>query len=518
MRRREFLSTVGSMLSASQRASDRQPYSSKSPRPNIVLLMADQWRFDCMGAYGNKVVRTPNLDHLAAEGTRFSCAYSSTPTCTPARSALLTGLSPWHHGMLGMTNMASRYPFEKARALAEARYRTIAIGNNHYHPIRNAHGYQQMIVDEHCSYWFSKNTKEAVHSEASGEERCDYEAWFWSQLPTGDPHASGLSWNDHRGRAFPLPEQFHATRWTGDTAVNFLRTYNKPDPFFLKVSFIRPHSPYDPPARFFRMYEDADLPRPFVARWAERYEQRSDAGNNIWHGKLDASEVRRSRQGYYGSVSFVDEQIGRILGTLEERKMLEGTAVIFLSDHGDMLGDQNLWRKSYAYEPSARIPMLLRLPSGLQAERGMVVSQPVELRDVLPTLLELAGAAQPDHMDGASLLSLIQGKKERWRSHIDLEHNICYSPANHWNALSDGTWKYIFHAQEGEEQLFHLAEDPHEMSNLVGVGKHEVELRKWRNHLIEHLSERGDRFVKNGKLALRPQGMMLSPNFPGYAS
>jgi len=490
---------------------------SKRARPNILLLMADQLRADCLGCYGNRVIHTPNIDRIASEGVTFTGAYTSVPSCTPARSALLTGLSPWHHGMLGMTNFASRYPLEKPRALAEAGYFTTAIGKNHFYPIRNPHGYHQMLLDEHCSYWFGK-AEHDLAAAASSEERCDYEAWFWSQMPTGNPHATGLGWNDYRGKAFVLPERLHATTWTGDTAVNFIRTYQRPEPFFLKVSFIRPHSPYDPPPRLMKKYEDASIPPAAAGNWARRYIPRSGPSNDIWHGELPPAEIRRSRQAYYGSVSHVDEQIGRILETLDQRKLLDQTLIVFLSDHGDMLGDQHLWRKTYAYEPSAHIPMLMRWPTGmLSSPRGIKRREPVELRDILPTFLEAAGTSASRPIDGRSLLSLVREEGRGWREWIDLEHNICYSPANHWNALTDTHWKYLFHAQDGEEQLFHLDEDPKELRDLAGDSRYEPTLRKWRSRIVEHLSERGEEFVKNGQLALRPQGRMLSPNFPGSA-
>jgi len=446
---------------------------------------------------------------------RFDCAYTSTPSCTPARSALLTGLSPWHHGMLGMVKMATRYPLEKPRALAQAGYYTAMVGKNHFSPMRNSHGYHQMFLDEHCSYWYHK-AKPA--DAAASEERCDYEAWFWSQAPNSDPHATGLSWNDYRGRAFALPENLHATRWTGDTAVNFLKTYERPEPFFLKVSFIRPHSPYDPPGRCLKQYESTAIPKAVAGDWAKRYEPRSDASNDIWHGKMPAEEVRQSREAYWASVSFVDEQIGRILETLDQRGILDETLIVFLSDHGDMLGDHNLWRKTYAYEQSARVPMLMRWPTGLvSAERGQHMSQPVELRDILPTFLEASGASVPAGLDGRSLLSLVRNKGEGWRPWIDLEHNICYSPENHWNALTDGRTKYIFHARDGEQQLFDLKKDPQELRDLAGDAAHADTLRTWRGRMLEHLSERGDEFVKGGTLALRPKGRATSPKFPGYS-
>jgi arylsulfatase A-like enzyme len=416
--------------------------------------------------------------------------------------------------MLGMTAMARQYPLEKPRALRETGYHTVTIGKQHFFPMRNGHGYEQMILDEHCPC--GNGPQALAAAVAKGPvERSDYESWFYSQAPNLDPHATGLWWNDYPAKAFALPERLHATHWTGDTAVNFLNSWQGSQPFFLKVSFIRPHSPYDPPERFMKMYEDAALPEARAGKWAERYVPRNSERTDIWHGRLSAQEIRRSRQGYYGCVSQVDEQIGRILEALEKRGWLEETLILFTSDHGDMTGDQNLWRKSYAYEPSAHIPMLMRWPAGLLAsKRGIEMAQPVELRDVLPTFLDAAGTEPARQIDGRSLLSLVRHNGAGWREFIDLEHDICYSPENHWNALTDGRWKYIFHARDGEEQLFDLGRDPHELEDLAGNTAFEAELRRWRQRLIGHFAERGEPFLKGGKLGLRPKGMPHGPNFP----
>ncbi len=214
-------------------------------------------------------------------------------------------------------------------------------------------------------------------------------------------------------------------------------------------------------------------------------------------------------------MSHVDEQIGRILDVLERRKMLDETLIVFLSDHGDMLGDHHLWRKTYAYEHSARIPMLMRWPKGMLSDkRGLTRPEPVELRDILPTFLEAAAQSPRRPIDGRSLLSLVRNEGRGWRDWIDLEHNICYSPTNHWNALTDGKWKYIFHARDGEQQLFNLEKDRQELHDLASDTQYQSTLNKWRGRLTEYLSERGSEFVKGGELALRPQGRMTSPNFP----
>jgi choline-sulfatase len=469
-------------------------------RPHVLLLMADQFRADTLGAAGHPAVRTPHLDRLAREGAQFRSAYSSTPTCTPARAALLTGLSPWRHGMLGYSKLAEKYPFEMPRAMHERGYYTFVIGKCHYAPQRNLHGFDGALLDE-------------SGRAQSPEFRSDYRAWFASMAPNLDPDATGIGWNDHRAAEYALPEELHPTRWMGDTASRFIGTYQRPQPFFLKVSFARPHSPYDPPARLMRAYADAPIPEARVGQWAARYAPRSDGGDALWHGRLDAAIVRRSRQGYLGSVSFVDEQIGRILEALEKRGWLEETLILFTADHGDMTGDHHLWRKSYAYEASARIPMLMRWPRGLSsAPRGQTLAHPAELRDILPTCLDAAGRPQ-EGLDGRSLLDAAAGKPG-WRETIDLEHNVCYAPENHWNALTDGRVKYVYHAMRGEEQLFDLAADPAELRDLAPEPAHEATLRSWRARMVAHLEVRGDAWVKNGRLQPRPRSMPFSPNYP----
>ncbi|HOB74505.1 MAG TPA: arylsulfatase [Phycisphaerae bacterium] len=497
-------------------------------RPNILLLMADQMRGDCLGVDGNSVIRTPHLDRLATEGARFRCAYSSTPSCTPARAALLTGLSPWRHGMLGYHRVAPKYPREMQQMLRDAGYYTMAVGKLHYSPQRNLHGFHFALLDE------SRRAE-------SPDFRSDYRSWFYSMAPTLDPDATGIGFNDYRAGAYKLPEELHPTRWTGDVAVRFLKEYRGSEPFFLMVSFARPHSPYDPPERFLKVYADAEVPPAAIGDWAGRHDVQVDPQDNApWHGNLGPDIVRAARRAYYGNISFIDEQIGRILAVLAKRGLLENTLILFTSDHGDMLGDHHLWRKTYAYEGSARIPLLVRWPASLaatrDAPRGQVRAEPVELRDILPTFLEAAGIAEPEAQaresapfDGRSLLNLLHGKaggtshgeagvSPAWRPYIDLEHSQSYRGSGWWNALTDGQWKYILHAHTGQEQLFDLQNDPHELTDLAPHPAHRETLETWRHRLERHLGERGEPYVKDGRLQMKRQNILLSPNYPQDAS
>ena len=495
--RRQLIQAL-SMAAASAPAQTTRRAASK---PNVLFLMADQHRGDCLHADGNPAAITPNLDRIANEGARFRCAYTSTPSCTPARSCLLTGMSPWNHGMLGYGRVAQKYPVELPRLMKEAGYFTTAIGKLHYSPQRNYHGYDLALLDE-------------SGREESIDFRSDYRSWFYTEAPNLDPDATGVGWNDYKGKPYVLPERLHPTRWTTDAATHFLENYQRPEPFFLKVSFARPHSPYDPPQRWMDRFRDG-VPAPHIAPWAARYEERNSARDDIWHGRVSDEETRTARQAYHGSVAFVDEQIGRILEALEKRGLLEETLILYTSDHGDMTGDHNMWRKSYAYEPSARVPMLMRWPKGmLGAQRGQVRNEPVELRDIPATILAAGGASLPVPIDGRSLADCVAKSGAGWRGWIDLEHDVCYSKENHWSALTSDREKYIFHARDGEEMLFDLAADPHEMNNLAADPAASSRLREWRGRMVKHLEPRGDAFVKGGKLALRPESILYSSNYP----
>ena len=190
----------------------------------------------------------------------------------------------------------------------------------------------------------------------------------------------------------------------------FCGTTKEPQPFFLKVSFERPHSPYDPPKRWWDRYDSRAAAGAIRRVGGRSIKARSDNGRAPWHGDLGDAAVENARRGYYGSVSFVDEQIGRILETLDRQGVLKRTLIVYLSDHGDMLGDQYLWRKSYAYQGSARIPMIVHWPDGITPR---VAENPVEIRDVLPTFLAAAGVPIPKGVDGVSLLNRAESGEAR---------------------------------------------------------------------------------------------------------
>lgn len=498
----------------------------KENKINILFIMADQHRGDLIGARGAHWLETPNLDKLAHEGIIFTKAYSSIPSCFPARTAILTGMSPWESGQLGYKPIAN-YPFEMPRILTNSGYRTHAVGKNHFTPMRNKHGYQTLELEES---WYTSRRGEHASTEAKkdipfpDDEKSDYTLFFENQMPDKNLNESGLGYTDHRGGiSFPHKEEVHATNWTADRAIDFLNLYNEDKPWLLKVSFVRPHPPFDPPKRWLNHYKDTKIPEPNIGNWSkEKYG--SETGSleetpTAYFGNFPQEEIESSRRSYYAAISHVDEQIGRVIKALEERGELENTLILYTSDHGDMMGDHHLWRKCRALEGAANIPMIIRWPEnmGVKKERGLVSDKLVELRDVMPTFLDAADIKHPIKVDGKSMFRVISGKS--WRKILDLEHAQIYEDENAWTALTDGNYKYIYHTLTGKQQLFNLKNDPSEMNDLCSDKfneNHKNLIQKWRKKMIQHLKIRGEHWVKNGDLVIQEESIYYGENHPMY--
>lgn len=483
-------------------------YLAAQQKPHIILIVSDQHRGDAMHCMGNSSVITPNLDALADDGTLFLNGYSSTPSSTPARSGLLTGLSPWHHGMLGYGRVGSRYRYEMPQMLRDLNYYTFGIGKMHWFPQKALHGFHGTLVDESGRV----ETDDFIS---------DYRLWFQMQAPGLNPDSTHIGWNDHGAATYRLPEELHPTAWTGEMAQEMIHNYKhgSGQPLFLKVSFARPHSPYDPPQRFADMYKDKDVPAPCVGEWCKDKDYAvlknvSDAPSDAAYGNFGDEYAKNSRRYYYANVTFIDEEIGKIVQALKEEGMYDNALICYISDHGDMLGDHYHWRKTYPYEGSVHVPYIVKWPSSCGFPKDGKVDAPVELRDVLPTFLEMAGGQIPADMDGQSLVRLMDESGRSWRKYIDLEHATCYSPDNYWCALTDGKIKYVWRFHTGAEELFDLESDPHEMKNVVNDKKYHERLEKLRAAMVQHLSERGEEFVKNGKLQVLKRTVLYSPLFP----
>ena len=480
----------------------------KAPqKPHVILIMTDQQRGDAMGCMGNEQIITPNMDALAADGYLFTNGYTSAPSSTPARAGLLTGQSPWHHGLLGYGKVASHYKYEMPQMLRDCGYYTMGVGKMHWHPQRATHGFHTTIIDE----------SGRVEDE---NFMSDYRQWFQMMAPGMNPDKTGVKWNEHGAKTYQLPEELHPTVWTANTAIEVINNYKNDDqPIYLKISFARPHSPYDPPVRCLEKYDNIEMDGPAKGEWSQHVgENLKDPSKDLdaAFGQFGDDYVKNSKKHYYASITFVDEQVGKIVEALKKNGMYDNAIVCFTADHGDMMGDHNHWRKTYAYEGSSKIPFIVKLPKNMPVnlKSGSEVEAPVELRDFLPTFLDIAEAEIPAELDGRSVLPLMQEKDPEWRRWIDIEHAASYTRNNYWCALTDGKVKYIWFFLTGEEQLFDLQKDPKESVNLISSKKYKKVAHELRTAMAEHLSERGEEWVKDGKLVVRKGVMLYSPNYP----
>lgn len=460
-------------------------------QPNILLVITDQQRGDCLGAAGHPVLMTPTMDAIGGAGVRFSRAYVTCPSCIAARRSILSGQFPATHGMVGYADGVEwDAPPTLPGVLRDAGYHTMMVGRSmHQHPVRKRYGYDQMIT--------------ACHMGGT-----DYDDWLQAHAPlnTAGYYDGGLLHNDWTAKPFHLPETLHHTNWTVDMALDLLRKRDPSCPFFLTVSFLAPHPPLQPPAHYFERYLRTGVPAPVIGDWAQ-----PPAHENL---PVDADRIDLSpeafhsmRAGYYGLINHVDDQLRRLLGHFQRMGWADyaNTVILFVSDHGEMLGDHYCFRKSLPYEASAHIPFLLQAPARFGLGTHRVVDAPVCLEDVMPTLLDLAGASLPDTVEGRSLVPLLRGHTDHWRDCLHLEH------APHCHALTDGREKFVWHVETGREQFFDLASDPTECRDLIASPAHQARIDGWRARLITELRDRPEGFTDGHSLL---PGRIYTPVLP----
>ena len=454
-------------------------------RPNIILFTTDQQRGDHISLSGHPVVETPNVDSFINHGAYFPNAYTEIPSTTGARRVLLGGQGSYHCGLIGYATEEWHEPTTLARVLADNDYHCLNVGWRNLHPGRKLYGFHHVIPHE---------LKEGAD---------DYWDWLRSQVgPEAQEHGHGIDANGWVARPWHLEERLHPTVWTTDVALDQLQKRDPTRPVFLWVSHIRPHSPYDPPQCFWDMYINRELPRLPVGDWAGKHDiPQPGLPRAAWQGRLTPEQDQRGRAAYMGCCTQIDYELGRLMEQMTRHCGLsDETLILFTSDHGDMMGDHHLHRKTYAYEGSARIPFVIKYPQSLELPSG-VFEQVVGLQDVMPTILEVAGLDVPSSVTGQSVLRAIRG--EPWREFLHGEHSPCYDLAMGMHYLTDGKEKYVWYPVTGEEQFFDLVKDRQELRNLGQDPAQKERVTLWRQRLITLLAERGDGFSDGRKLLLR---------------
>lgn len=470
-------------------------------RPNILWFCTDQQRFDTIHALGNPHINTPNLDLLVAEGVAFTHAFCQSPICTPSRASFLTGRYPGNvRGcMNGNEEWGEGAPLV-THLLAEDGYDCGLSGKFH---LAGAHG------------------REEPRPEEDG-----YRVFHWShdpqdRYPSGHAYADWLSaqgyaLRDLREDPASIPSELHQTTWCTDRAIEFLSEKRRKGPWLMSVNVFDPHAPFDPPQEYRDRYDSSKMPSP-PFRQSDIETQTLIPGDFQNESRppqeFDAQDVIAA---YYAMIELIDDNIGRLLNALEETGQRKSTVIIFTSDHGEMLGDHGLLLKGCRfYEGLVRVPLIISWPghfplqeepvseenpedSGSEEEgedaaedsqsgeteeespfppAGFVSDALVELIDIAPTLLEVAGLPVPLRMQGRSLLPILRGElpPDQHRDFVRCEYYRALNPdvpgrnqyeGSYATMYRDNRYKIVVYHGHEQGELYDLEKDPNEFENL----------------------------------------------------
>lgn len=468
-------------------------------RPNILFLMADQLRYDCLGANGNRLIRTPNLDRLAAQSANFSQAFVQSPVCVPSRVSYFTGrYAHSHKNRVNYTPCDPREVFLQ-RMLHDAGYQTGSVGKLHFYPPTAEHarttGFDRVLLhdgvgatDPYSDY--VKWRREHDPSAATPYTALDKQVW-----PGENPFRAKISY------------EYCPTHWTGEETCRMLREFaGSARPFYLLSSFFKPHSPFQTPVPYDAMYNAVDLPLPRRVTLDDIHKLPLPVQKQILRGRpeyaIDPQRLEWMYRSYYAAVSMVDFEIGRILDTLEQMGRARDTIVVFATDHGAQLLEHGLMDKNVFFESSVHVPFLMKFPSRIAPGRH---EELVEMVDVLPTLLDLCGLKTPDRVQGQSLAPLVTGDTGSYRAretvfseniipevittkslHMPFVPGEGVGGIRHPDAKMARTrrWKFNYYPGHGGE-LYDLVNDPAEERNLAADPAHRETALELQHALLD---------------------------------
>lgn len=461
-------------------------------RPNILLVLTDQHRWDIVGANGSAICRSPHLDALAAGGVNFRQAYSICPLCTPARASMYTGLAPHNHGVL--RNVESGAPNAAAiggpiptlaERLGEAGYRSLYFGKWHAgERLPSECGFAGQDVAGYgepstCSYYL------------------DYLRARGLAPPEVTPVGVGYPHNLLLAGRMSGPVEASVPYFLAESAIEAIREQARgEEPFFLALNFWGPHAPYLPCEPYASMYDPAEIsPWPdFHDDFAGKpplYRRHHDSFVGEGNPRRSWAECAEWAALYFGFATQIDAQIGCVLAALDETGLADSTAVLFSTDHGDLTGSHGGMHDKNAFccQELMHIPLMGRLPE--QLEPGRTCDLPVSNLDLPATILDLAGLDADETCDGRSLLPILRGRDvDDWPDHVVGE---CFGVhfAYETRMIVWGRHKYVFHPGAFDE-LYDLEADPAELSNLIDSTAHGDVLRECRRRLLRWMRRTGD--------------------------
>jgi arylsulfatase A-like enzyme len=458
-------------------------------RPNIILIITDQQRYDTIRALGYPYMDTPNLDRLANEGVTFSNCFIAAPSCAPARAALFTGYYPHTTGIL---KNADQWRHSWVESLAESGYYCVNVGKMHTFPYETPLGFHERYVVENKDrylegrYYFDEWDK-AMHARGLVKQQRE----LYRQRVDYDERLGAFEWE--------LPEDMHSDFFVGDLATWWIETKPQPEgPLFMEIGFPGPHPPYDPVPRYAEPYLERDLPLPSftedeIVSQPPPFQAMREHNAQVDHDSISYTlaptreQLYRQRAYYFANVTMIDEKIGQILEALERRGYLEDAVVIFTSDHGDALSDHGHSQKWTMYDMITRMPMIAWSPGRFPG--GREVDALCQQMDVGPAILELAGVEIEPSMEARSILPALRGAAWAGREVVFAEHarDGILQETEFMTMVRSEKWKLVHFLGEPFGQLFNLEEDPGELHNLWDDPAYEAKkrelldtLREWR--------------------------------------
>ena len=476
--------------------------------------MTDQQRADTIGALNAPWMRTPNLDRLATEGTAFSECFVNSPVCVGARASLFTGKYP--HGCQVFSNFQPWQP-TWVNLLADSGYHCVNIGKMHINPYDAPGGFhQRLIVENKDRPLFLEERDRAIYDEWDKALRARkllkpsrYNRYATD--PAGYKEALGaFSWH--------LDEDMHPDNFIGDTVCWWIGDRKNSDPLFLQIGFPGPHPPYDPTPDALQAYSNVDIPVPFISESEIRSQpkaQQTLRDNMIefnfdsiaWRRNVSSEDLLRLRRHYAANVSMIDYQVGRILNALDARGYLDNAIVIFTSDHADALGDHGHIQKWTMYDTVVRVPLIFwskNLPI-----KSFINSDLVQLFDVAPTILEVAGLEIPQDFEARSLWGAMSDSgnyQARDAVYSELAKDHIQTGSEFILMRRDKRWKIVLYLDDHEGELYDLEADPGETNNLWNVEKNRVIREELAQESIKWLA-RGALFA-NRRTSRAPQRAM----------
>jgi choline-sulfatase len=438
---------------------------------NFLVVIVDQLSPRALPVYGNEVVRAPNIEQLAASGVVFEHAYCSSPLCAPSRASFMTGRLPSRIGVYDNgAELAASVP-TIAHHLRANGYRTILAGKMHFIGPDQLHGFEERLTPDIYPaglHWIP-----------------DWEAPLSKRLP----------WYHDMSSVFEAGVTEATLQMDYDEEVAFrsiraiydLARADDERPFLLVTSFSQPHDPWEVPAQYWERYRDATIDEPAVPFVADdRLDPHSHRLRDMCGAlglEVPDEVLMNARRAHYASISYIDDKLGQLLQALDAVGLRDDTVVIFMADHGEMLGERGLWYKMSFFEPSATVPLIFNAPSSFAPGRQ---SSNVSLLDLMPTLIELSGAANPadgDALDGLSLVPALSAGRGLREGDVIGEY-LAEGAVAPLVMIRRGRLKFV--SSPGDpDQLFDLQSDPNELTNLAGSPAHERELAPFRREVAE---------------------------------